>query len=76
MAAPNKLKEKAESLNKTIQQMLIDAIEEHGNLTRAAIALGFAPATIHEWNKKRGLKIERTITVRLVPVQKNGRRSA
>jgi hypothetical protein len=76
MAAPNRLKEKADSLGKSIEQMLIDAYEEHGSLPRAAIALDFAPNTIHEWNKKRGLKFERKLTVRLVPVEKNDRQSA
>jgi hypothetical protein len=75
MAAPNRLKETADALGLSLEEMLCAAYEQHGSLPRAAIALGFAPNTIHEWNKKRGLKFERELTVRLVPVNKS-RRSA
>jgi hypothetical protein len=76
MAAPNRLQEMADSLGISIEQMLCEAYEKHGSLPRAAIALGFAQNTIHEWNKKRGLRFHREISVRLVPVDKSGRRSA
>jgi hypothetical protein len=70
MAPPSKLQAKADSMGKTIEQMLIDAVKEHGSIYRAAIALDFAPNTVHDWKKKRGLDFVRTIEVRLVPAIK------
>lgn len=53
------LTEQAKARNIPVSQLIKNAIETHGSITRAAIELRVSTQAVRYWIKKAGLTIER-----------------
>jgi transposase-like protein len=63
MARTGNIESIAKERGETTEQVVTGAIEKHGSILRAAMALEVAPNTLRYWLEKHGLRVEQKTTV-------------